>query len=192
MECLHHSRSTLTVRRHLSSEAAHARLFDFLFRKGVSVMPKQDGSELVIHFDRVHIIMVNKSRGEARLFENGESQEEGTLAFKSDEPAARADINNVAELVDMALRFGISYSLIARTATFGAQKAFEMLNVKAMLDKVQELTTEKERHQRFEGFEFSFTTQQPNGDKTDPTPKTAEGVTTGVPENGSKKKTTKA
>jgi hypothetical protein len=117
-------------------------------------MPRSDVSALAIHYDAVHIISVN-SRGEARLFENGGAKE-GTLIFKSDEPAAKAATTDAMGLVDMALRYGISYELISRTADASVQPIFERLGVKTFLDRVIAMTTEQERHQRFEGFEFSF------------------------------------
>jgi hypothetical protein len=165
------------------------RLFDSIW-KGVEVMARENGNELIIHFDRVHIIMVNNSREEARLFENGESKE-GTLIFKSDEPAARASVNDVAQLLDMGIRFGVSYDLLSRAASLSAQKAFELLGVKALLDKVASLTTDEERHQRFEGFEFSFTRMQPNGDTPEPEQKAAAPSGEGSSETPPKKKAAK-
>lgn len=153
-------------------------------------MTRENGNELIIHFDRVHILMVNTMREEVRLFENGESRE-GTLIFKSDEPAAKASVNDVAQLMDMGIRFGVSYELLSRAAGLSAQKAFEVLGVKALLDKVATLTTEQERHQRFEGFEFSFTQMQPNGDTPEPKEKAAGPVGQGSSETPSKKKAAK-
>lgn len=136
-------------------------------------MPKTTGNELVIHYDGVHIITVNYTRQEARLFENGGSKE-GTLVFKSDEPAAKASITDAMQLVDMGLRFGVSYDLLSRVAAENVLKTFELLGVKAFLDKVVALTTDTERHQRFEGFEFSFAKVPGNGTAPQPTEAPAE------------------
>jgi hypothetical protein len=173
----------------LSASAAGMRLFDSKV-KGVTIVQRDNGNELLIHFDRVHIIWVNTSRGEARLFENGESKE-GTLIIKGDEPAAKVSVNDVAQLIEMGLRYGVSYDLLSRVASFSAQKAFEVLGVKALLDKVAELTTEEEKRQRFAGFEFSYTVQQPNGDKPKEEEKSAEAAADGPSGSAVRKKPTK-
>lgn len=88
---------------------------------------------------------------------------EGTLIFKKDEAAAKASINDPIKLVDMALSYGVSYDLLTRVASPHSLKVFETLGIKALLDKVIDLTTETERHQRFEGIEFSFGAITTNG-----------------------------
>ena len=147
-------------------------------------MAKSTGSEWAIHYDAVHIITVNFDRAEARLFENGGSSE-GTLIFKSDEPAAKVSITDAMQLIDMALRFGISYDLLARTADADTLKVFEHLGIKTLLDRVVALTTELERHQRFEGFEFSFAKLNGETPKSDEQPDSTEEV---VEETAGKKK----
>lgn len=138
-------------------------------------MARSDVGGLAIHYDAVHIITVN-SRGEAKLFENGGAKE-GTLIFKSDEPAAKASTSDAMGLVDMALRFGVSFELISRTADVSILPIFERLGVKDFLDRVVALTTDQERHQRFEGFEFSFA-HSANGDQ--PAQPGSEASTTGT------------
>ncbi|MCA0456123.1 MAG: hypothetical protein LCI00_19250 [Chloroflexi bacterium] len=131
----------------------------------------EDKIGMAIHFDGVHIITVNFSRKEAKLFENGGSQT-GTLIFKKDEAAAKASIDDPMKLIDMALSFGVSYELLARVASPHSMKVFETLGVKAFLDKVVDLTTETERHQRFEGFEFSFGNSNGSNGSSKPAPPT--------------------
>jgi hypothetical protein len=147
-------------------------------------MPKAESGGLVIHYDRVHIITVSGLRREARLFENGGAGD-GTLIFKSDEPAAKAPVTDAMQLIDLALRFGVSYDLLSRVADAEVLKIFERLGVKDFLDKMLALTTEQERHQRFDGFEFTF--MQAMQEQPPPIPDEAP-ATNGKATNGSARK----
>lgn len=109
-----------------------------------------------IFFDTVHILSVNQSKQEARLFENGGSGA-GKLLIKSDEPADKVSVADAMQLLNMGLRYGVSYELLAQCATEDARVTLERLGAKEFLDRMLTLTTDDERRMRFQGFNFSFT-----------------------------------
>jgi len=133
----------------------------------------EERAGMAIHFDKVHIITVNYTRKEARLYENGGATE-GTLIIKGEDAGVKAPLDDPMKLFEMALSYGVSYELLSKVASPHALKVFEMLGVKALIDKVVGMTTERERHQRFEGFEFSFGATASNGNgSSKPTPPAA-------------------
>jgi hypothetical protein len=121
----------------------------------VCIVPPRSGYQRAIFFDRVHIVIVDYSKHEAKLYENAGSSE-GELHIKENQAAATADTNDVYELVDMAFRYAIRFELIARIVGEDVMKVFERIGVKNFLERITEATTEEMRRDRFKGFAFNF------------------------------------
>ena len=132
-------------------------------------MSKTDGEfSWGMYFDAVHILSVNFSKQEVRLFENAGTGA-GTLMVKKDEPADKVSITDAMALFKMGLLYGVSYDLLAQCATEEARGMLEKLGAKEFLDRMLSLTTDEERRMRFQGFNFSFT----NGSNGHQEPETA-------------------
>jgi len=119
-------------------------------------MVKPDGIEWGVFFDDVHIVSVNFSRQEARLFENGGSGK-GKLLFKSDESAAKVSLNDPFALLNLAFHFVVSYELLAQVADEQALKFFEQVGAKEFLERLSAATTDEDRRNRFNGLGPKFT-----------------------------------
>jgi hypothetical protein len=106
-------------------------------------------------FDGVHILSVNYTKLEVRLFENAGAGA-GKLLVKKDEPAEKCSITDALQLLNLGLKFGVSYDLLAQCAVDEARVTLEKLGAKEFLDRMLSLTTEEERRLRFQGFNFAF------------------------------------
>jgi hypothetical protein len=119
-------------------------------------MSKSDGEfSWGMYFDAVHILSVNYAKQEVRLYENAGTGA-GKLLVKKDEPADKVSITDAMQLLNMGLRYGVSYDLLAQCADEDARATLEKLGAKAFLDRMLSLTTDDERRMRFQGFNFSF------------------------------------
>lgn len=120
-------------------------------------MPRPEECEWGIFFDSVHIITVSYARQEARLFENAGSGE-GKLLFKKDEPAAKVNITDPFQLMNLAFHFAVSYELLAQVADDEALKFLEQVGAKDFLERLAVATPEAERRNRLNGLGPKFTT----------------------------------
>jgi hypothetical protein len=123
---------------------------------GGCIMQQPEGCEWGIYFDAVHIITVNYTRQEIRLFECGGSAE-GKLLFKKDEPAAKVSANDPYQLMNMAIHFVVSYDLLAELADDETRHFFEQIGIKDFLDRLKNAITDEDRRHRFSGLGPKFT-----------------------------------
>ena len=108
-----------------------------------------------MYFDAVHILSVNYAKQEVRLFENA-GADAGKLLVKEVEPADKVAVGDAMQLLNMGLRFGVSYELLSQCAGEEARATLEKLGAKEFLDRMLTLTTDEERRLRFQGFNFAF------------------------------------
>jgi hypothetical protein len=153
-------------------------------------MPKPAGCEWAIFYDSVHIFTVNYTKGEARLFENAGSTE-GQLLFAKDEAVAKLPISDPFQLISLALNFAIRYELIAHVAESETLQILEQLGVKDLLDRVQNLTTEADRHRQLQGLGLKFNTTRTDN-KSDVAARKRTGKPTTIDSNQPASETTVA
>ncbi len=127
-----------------------------------------------MYFDAVHILSVNYTKQEVRLFENVGTGE-GRLLIRQDNPADKVSITDAMALFKMGLLYGVRYDLLAQCADEEARATLEKLGAKDFLDRMLLLTTDEERRMRFQGFNFSFTNGG-NGDKAPAMPATKKST----------------
>ena len=120
-------------------------------------MAQQEGIEWGFYFDSVHIISVNYSRQEVRLYENGGSGK-NRLLFKQDEPVTKIGLNDPFQIMNLAIHFVVSYDLIAQIADGEILAFFEKVGLKELLERLVAATTEEDRRLRFTGLVPKFTT----------------------------------
>jgi hypothetical protein len=133
-------------------------------------MSKTDGEfSWGMYFDAIHILSVNYSKQEVRLFENAGTGA-GKLLVKKDEPADKVSISDAMALFKMGLLYGVSYDLLVQCADDEARLTLEKLAAKEFLDRMLSLTTDEERRMRFQGFNFSFNNENGKHKEMIPTP----------------------
>jgi hypothetical protein len=120
-----------------------------------------------MYFDAVHILSVNYAKQQVSLFENAGAGA-GMLLVKKDEPADKVSVTDAMQLLNMGLRFGISYELLSQCAGEEARATLERLGAKDFLDRMLSLTNDNERRLRFQGFNFSFLSNGKEAEKATP------------------------
>lgn len=118
-------------------------------------MASRTGFKRAVFFDSVHVLMVDYSKREAKLYENAGSAP-GELLIREANATETASVTNPYELVDMAFRYAISFALLAKVLDREVVKVFEVIGVKDFLDRVEAATTEEMRRDRFHGFAMKF------------------------------------
>jgi hypothetical protein len=123
-------------------------------------MPSNNGYQQSILWDDVHVLMVNYSRREMYLYENAGS-EPGMFHIRTADAGARATITDPFEILDMAVRYAVSFELLARILDAEVVRVLDAIGVKDFLTKLVSNTTEELRRNRFKGLNFfAFTINQ--------------------------------
>lgn len=116
-------------------------------------MASSNGYDQSILWDEVHVLTVNHHRHELFLAENVGGTP-GELRIKEPTMTIRAEMRDPFRVLDMAMRYAISYDLLARVLDADVAAVFEQMGVKELLERIIALTTEQMRRTRFEGISF--------------------------------------
>jgi hypothetical protein len=123
-------------------------------------MASNNGYQQSILWDEVHVLIVNYSRREMYLYENAGGQP-GVFHIRTAEAGARADIADPFDILDMAVRYAVSFDLLTRILDAEVVRVLEAIGVKDFLTQLASNTTEEIRRNRFKGLNFfEFTINQ--------------------------------